>query len=192
MRPLVKLEGRVEGSPAEGVEGLQGEVGAGRAVQRRRVGEAGDAAWDEMQLLLRTNAEVQAQAVHGMEKMRVLGEELQRAKAGMTEVAAELKVKDIIIQSKDDQLQAKDREMHSKDLLLQAKDLILQAKDREISLLLQTKDSELRLPQAHIARLSAESSAGGAVRQPAPEPPARHKAPPPPPQTEPIAPPPPP
>ena len=51
MRPLVKLEdgaGPV-GSQAEEVEGLQEEAGAGGGVQRRRVGEAGDAALDEVQ-----------------------------------------------------------------------------------------------------------------------------------------------
>jgi hypothetical protein len=57
MRPVVKLEdGEVEG---QGAEGLQEEAGAGRAVQRRRVGEAGDAAWDEVQML-RLNMELQA------------------------------------------------------------------------------------------------------------------------------------
>ncbi len=51
MRPLVKLEdgaGPV-GSQAEEAEGLQEAAGAGRAVQRRRVGEAGNAALDEVQ-----------------------------------------------------------------------------------------------------------------------------------------------
>ena len=70
MRPVVKLEdGEVEG---QGAEGLQEEAGAGRAVQRRRVGEAGDAAWDEVQML-RLNMELQAQAIQGMERTRVLG-----------------------------------------------------------------------------------------------------------------------
>ena len=60
------------GSQAEEAEGLQEEAGAGRAVQRRRVGEAGHAALDEVQLL-RLNMEAQAQAIHGMERTRVLG-----------------------------------------------------------------------------------------------------------------------
>jgi hypothetical protein len=151
MRPLVKLEdgaGPV-GSQAEEAEGLQEEAGAGRAVQRRRVrvGEAGHAALDEVQLL-RLNMEAQAQAIHGMEQWtRVLGEELQRVKAGEAELAAELKVKDIMMQAKDD---------------------MLQAKDREISLLAQAKDREISLLRADNARLSAESAAVGASRQPAP------------------------
>ena len=61
MRPVVKLE---DGEEAEG--GRQEEAGAGRAVQRRRVGEAGDAAWDEVQML-RLNMEAQAQAIQGLE-----------------------------------------------------------------------------------------------------------------------------
>ena len=49
LRPVVKLEdGEVEG---QGAEELQEEAGSGRAVQRRRVGEAGYAAWDEAQML---------------------------------------------------------------------------------------------------------------------------------------------
>jgi TPR repeat protein len=166
LRPLVKLEdgaGPV-GSQEEEVEGLQEEAGAGRAVQRRRVGEAGHAALDEVQLL-RLNMEAKAQAIHGMEQTRVLGEELQRAKAGVAELAAELKVKDIMMQAKDDMLKAKDREMS----------LLAQAKDREMhtnNLLLQAKDTEISLLRADIARLSAESAAVGASRQPAPAPPA--------------------
>ena len=70
MRPVVKIEdGEGEG---QGAEGRQEEAGAGRAVQRRRVGEAGDAAWDEVQML-RLNMELQAQAIQGMERTRVLG-----------------------------------------------------------------------------------------------------------------------
>ena len=166
LRPLVKLEDGAGplGSQAEEVEGLgrQEEAGAGRAVQRRRVGEAGDAVLDEAQLL-RLNMEAQAQAIHGMEQTLVLGEELQRAKAGAAELAAELKVKDIMIQAKDREInllaQAKDREIEAKDREMHTKDLLLQAKDREISLL-----------HADIAQLNAESAAVGASRQPAPAP----------------------
>jgi TPR repeat protein len=172
MRPVVKLEdGEAKGQEAEG---MQEEAGAGRAVQRRRVGEAGDA--DEARLLW-LNMEAQAQAIQGLEQARVLGEELLQAKARVAELAAELKMrdealrsiiqsKDAVIQSKDDQLQSKDavlqaqgREMHSKDALLQAKDLLLQA-----------QDSELRLLHADIARLNAGCAAGGAARLPAPAP----------------------
>ena len=68
MRPVVKLEDGEGGAEAGG---LQEEAGAGRAVQRRRVGEAGDAAWDEVQML-RLNMEAQTQAIQGMEQTRVL------------------------------------------------------------------------------------------------------------------------
>jgi TPR repeat protein len=106
----------------------------------------------------------------------VLGEELQRAKAREAELSAELRVNvealQSIIQMKDVIIQAKDDQLQSKDVLLQAKDIIIQGKDREISLLLQAKDTELRVLQAENARLSAGSAAGGAARQPAPAPPA--------------------
>jgi hypothetical protein len=73
MRPVVKIEdGEGEGQGAEGLARLQEEAGAGRAVQRRRVGEAGDALWDEARLL-ELNMEAQAQAIQGMERARVLG-----------------------------------------------------------------------------------------------------------------------
>ena len=114
-------------------------------MQRRRVGEAGDAARDEVQML-RLNMEAQTQAIRGMEWTRVLGEELQQAKVRVAELSAELRVNvealQSIIQAKDDQLQTKD--------------VLLQAKDREISLL-----------QAENARLSAGSAAGGAAAVPA-------------------------
>jgi TPR repeat protein len=164
MRPVVKIEGG-EGE-GQGAEERQEEAGAGRAVQRgrRRVGEAGDAAWDEVQML-RLNMELQAQAIQGMEQSRVLREELLQAKARVAELAvekaqlaAELKIKDVVVQSKDTLLQAQAREMQTKDLLLQAK-------DREISVL-----------HADIERLNAGCAAGGAARQPVPAPPAQGEA----------------
>jgi hypothetical protein len=156
LRPVVKLEdGEAKGQEADGQPRLQEEAGAGRAVQRRRVGEAGDA--DEAQLL-RLNMELQAQAIQGMERARVLGEELLQAKARVAELSAELKVRDEALRSI----------MQSKDTVIQSKDAVLQAKD----LLLQAKDSEIRLLHADIARLSAGCAAGGAARQPAPAPPA--------------------
>jgi hypothetical protein len=60
IRPVVKLEDGEAKGPV-GAEGVQVEAGAGRAVQRRRVGEAGDA--DEAQLI-RLNMELQAQAIN--------------------------------------------------------------------------------------------------------------------------------
>jgi TPR repeat protein len=119
------------------------------------VGEAWDA--DEAQLL-RLNMEAQAQAIQGVERARVLGEELLQAKARVAELAAELKMRDEALRSI----------MQSKDTVIQSKDAVLQAKD----LLLQAKDSELRLLHVDIARLNAGCAAGGAARQPAPAPPA--------------------
>jgi TPR repeat protein len=133
------------------------------------VGEAGDA--DETRLLW-LNMEAQAQAIQGVERARVLGEELLQAKARVAELAAELKntaeALRSIIQSKDAVIQSKDDQLQSKDIIVQSKDALLQAKD----LLLQAKDSELRLLHADIARLNAGCAAGGAARQPAPAPPA--------------------
>jgi TPR repeat protein len=173
LRPVVKIEDGVDESQAE--VGRQEEAGAGRAVQRRRVGEAGHAALDEVQLL-RLNMEAQAQAIEGVERARVLGEELQRARAREVELAAELKIH-VDAQSKlQDVIQAKDTVIQAKDALLQAKDTIIQSKDREISLLLQGHASELRLLQADVARLSAERAAAGAARLPAPAPAAQGDA----------------
>jgi TPR repeat protein len=154
MRSVVKLEDRE--AKSQGTGGVQEEAGAGRAVQRPRVDEAGYAV--EAQLL-QLNMELQAQAIEGMEQTRVLGEELQQAKAGVAELAAELKVKDIMMQAKDDMLKAKDRELKAKGREVHTNNLLLQAKDREIGLL-----------HADIARLNAERAAVGASRQPAPAP----------------------
>jgi hypothetical protein len=50
--------------------------------------------------------EAEALAVEGMERTRVLGEELLQAKALIVQLEAEVRIKDGIIQSKDDQLKA--------------------------------------------------------------------------------------
>ena len=132
LRPVVKIEKIEYGRQAE--VGLQEEAGAGGAKQRRRVGEAGDAAWDEVQML-QLNMEAQAQAIQGMEQARALGEELQRARAREVELAAELKIH-VDAQSKlQEVIQAKDTVIQSKDALLLAQGALLQAKDKEISLL---------------------------------------------------------
>jgi uncharacterized protein (DUF3084 family) len=142
-------------------------------VQRRRVGEAGDA--DEARLL-RLNMEAQAQVIQGVERTRVLGDELLQAKARAAQLAAELKMREAalrsIIESKDAVIQSKDDQLQSKDIIVQSKDALLQAKD----LLLQAKDSQLRVLHADIARLNAGCAAGGAARQPAPSPPAQGEA----------------
>jgi hypothetical protein len=85
MRPVVKTEDGVGGGHAE--EGRQEEADAGGERQRRRVNEAGDAVSAEAGLMFRMNAELQAQAIEGMERTRVLGEELQRAKVQIAELA---------------------------------------------------------------------------------------------------------
>jgi TPR repeat protein len=169
MRPVVKIEDR-EGE-GQGAEGLQEEAGAGRAVQRRRVGEAGDAVWDEAQLL-RLSMEGQAQAILGMEQARALGEELQRAKARIAELAAELKNHVEALQLKETLLLSKDVVIHSKDALLQAQAREMQTKD----LLLQARDREISVLHADIERLNAGSAAGGAARQTAPAPPTQCEA----------------
>ena len=134
MRPVIKVEdGEVEG---QGAEGLQEEAGAGRAVQRRRVGEAGDAAWDEVQML-RLNMEAHAQAIQGMEQARLLGEELQRARAREAELAAEKAQLAAEVKNNSEVLQLKDALLHSKDVIIQSKDALLQAKDRDNCLLQQ-------------------------------------------------------
>jgi hypothetical protein len=78
MRPVVRLE---DGEGRAEVEG---------GVQRRRVGEAGDAARDEAHLLL-LNTEAQAQAIQCMEQARVL-------EARVAALAAEAKIKDEALQ----------------------------------------------------------------------------------------------
>jgi hypothetical protein len=105
------------------------------------VGEAGDAAWDEVQML-RLNMEAQAQAIHGMEQARVLGEELLQAKVQIAELAAEVK----------NTAEA----LHS---IIQSKDALLQA-----------QETTIRLLHADIARLNAGCAGSGAAPQPAPAP----------------------
>ena len=142
-------------------------------MQRRRVGEAGDAARDEDQVrLLWMNMEAQAQAIEGMERARVLGEELQRAKARVAELAAELKNNVETLHLKEALLLSKDVVIHSKDALLQAQAREMQTKD----LLLRAKDREISVLHADIERLNAGSAAGCAARPPAPAPPAQGEA----------------
>jgi TPR repeat protein len=127
--------------------------------------------WDEARLL-RLNMEAQAQAIEGMERARVLGEELQRAKARVAELAAEVKIR-------DEALHAKEALLLSKDVVIQSKDALLQAQAREMQtkdLLLQAKDREISVLHADIARLNAGCAAGGAARPPAPAPPAHVEA----------------
>jgi hypothetical protein len=56
-------------------------------------------------------------------------------------------------------------ELHIKDALLHAKNALLEAKDKEISFLMQSqsKDSEIRLLQADVTRLSAKHASAGAA-----------------------------
>jgi TPR repeat protein len=142
MRPVVKLE--EEGQEAEGV---QEEAGAVLAAQRRRVGEAGDA--DDAQLLW-LNMELQAQAIQGVERARVLGEELLQTKARVAELAAEKAKLAAEFKMRDEALRSITQ---SKDAVIKSKDAVLQAKDR----LLQAKDSELRLLHADVAAAQGEA-----------------------------------
>jgi TPR repeat protein len=102
MRPVVKVENGV--GRALAVEGLQPEADAGRPWLRRRLSEAGAAVSDEA-LSRRAFLEADALAVEGMERTRVLGEELLQAKAQIAKLEAEARIQDVIIQSKDEQLQ---------------------------------------------------------------------------------------
>ena len=123
MRPVVvKVEDGVGGAVAD--EGLQPEADAGQPWQRRRLSEAGAAVSDEA-LSRRAYLEAQALAVEGMERTRVLGEELLQAKALIAKLEAEVRIKDGIIQSKDVIIQSKDEVLQSKDALLLAKDVII-------------------------------------------------------------------
>ena len=172
----MKIEDGAEGGH-HAEEGRQEEAGAGRERQRRRVNEAGDAVSDDAWLLFRSNAELQAQAIRGMEETRVLGEELRHAKVRMAELAADAKVRmaelAAEVKIKDEALQAKEAITKLKDDLLQSKEALLQTKDD----LLQAKDAEIRLLRADNARLSAQPAAVAAAPQPAPAPAAAAAAP---------------
>ena len=102
MRPVVKVENGV--GRALAVEGLQPEADAGRPWLRRRLSEAGAAVSDEA-LSRRAFLEADALAVEGMERTRVLGEELLQAQALIAKLEAEARIQVAIIQSKDEQLQ---------------------------------------------------------------------------------------
>jgi TPR repeat protein len=171
MRPVVKVEDGVGGAVAD--EGLQPEADAGRPWQRRRLSEAGAAVSDEA-LSRRAYLEAQALAVEGMERTRVLGEELLQAKALIAKLEAEARIKDVIIQSKDGIIQSKDEQLKAdirfKDELLQAKDVIIQSKDDQLRSKddqLHAKDAQLRLHPAGMAPFNADSAAVGAAQQPA-------------------------
>ena len=149
---MVTVEVGVEGAVAD--EGPQPEADAGRPWQRCRLSEAGAALSDKE--LSRRALEADALAVEGMERTRVLGGELLQAHALIARLEAEVRIKDVIIQSKDDQLKAetrsKDEALQSKDALLQAKDDIIQSKDA----IIQSKDDQLLLAKdAQLAALAA-------------------------------------
>jgi hypothetical protein len=57
----------------------------------------------------RAYLEAETPTVEGMERTRVLGEELLQAKALIAQLKAEVRIKDVIIQSKDDMLHSKKR-----------------------------------------------------------------------------------
>jgi TPR repeat protein len=97
----------------------------------------------------------------------VLGEELQRAKVRIAELAAEVKMREEALQAKEALLQTITK---SKDDLLQSKELLLQTIAKSKEELLQAKDAEIRLLHADNARLSAQAAAAGAAPPPAPAP----------------------
>ena len=131
-------------------EKRQEEAGAGRAVQRRRVGEAGDAAWDEVQML-RSLLESKDVLIQSKDD--------------------QLQCKDVMIQYKDVQLQSKDTLLQAHQSTIQYKDDQLQCRDA----LLQAHKTTIRLLHADIARLNAGCAAGGVARQPAPAPAAQRQ-----------------
>jgi len=151
-------------------EGRGEEAGTGRAL-RRRLDEGGAAVQDERRLL-RAHAEAQALAIQGMEQTRVIGEQLVQAKSRIAELTAEMKIKDAVMQEKErlfrELIQSKDVALQEKEShfgeLINSKDVALQCKDE----LLQSKDAEIRLLHADLARSSAEEAAGGAAPHPAP------------------------
>jgi hypothetical protein len=132
MRPVVKIEDGAGGGHAQ--EGRQEEADAGGERQRRRLNDAGDAVSAEAGLMFRANAELQAQAIEGMERTRVQGEELQRAKVRIAELAAEVKMREEALQAKEALLQTITK---SKDELLLCKTALLQAKDAEMKTITQ-------------------------------------------------------
>ena len=120
--------------------------------------------------------EAQAQAIEGMERARVQGEELQRAKVRIAELAAEVKMRDEALQAKEAIAKLNDAAFQSKETLFQtitkSKDDLLLCKDA----LLQAKDAEIRLLHADNARLSAQAAVAGAALPPAPAPAAARAA----------------
>jgi hypothetical protein len=129
MRPVVKIEDGAGGGHAQ--EGRQEEADAGGERQRRRLNDAGDAVSAEAGLMIQANAVLQAQAIEGME---VQGEELQRAKVRIAELAAEVKMREEALQAKEALLQTITK---SKDELLLCKTALLQAKDAEMKTITQ-------------------------------------------------------
>jgi hypothetical protein len=122
MRPVVKIELGVDAE-----EGRQEEAGAGRAVQRRRLGEAGDAARDE-ERLFHSILEAQAQAIQGMEQARMLSEALQRA----NERLSELSTQNAVVTS---ELKASAEALQAKDTIIQLNRDLLKAKESELRIL---------------------------------------------------------
>lgn len=148
----MKIEDGAGGGHAE--EGLQEEADAGGERQHRSVNEAGEAVSAEAGLMLRENAELQAQAIEGMERTQMLGEELQRTKVRIAELAAEVKMRDEALL----QTIAK-----SKDDLLLCKDALPQAKDAEIRCL-RVDDARLSAHAAAAAAAARASCSSGCVR----------------------------
>ena len=97
-------EERCWGKPTEA--GLQEEQDAGCAVQRRRVGEAGDAR-DEARMH-RLNMQAHAMFYKGLTQVDVLWEELVQVRAREAELNKNAAALQSIIESKDSEIQSKD------------------------------------------------------------------------------------
>jgi len=130
LRPVVKKTG-AGGSQAE--VGLQEEPDAGRAVQRRRVGQEGEGWWwlaqdeNDQKRMNRLLMEQHKMMYQGLSQADIYWEYLQEAKAREAELTKNAAALQSIIKLKDSVIQSKDA-------------------------LLQTMDSELRRLKAEIAR----------------------------------------
>jgi hypothetical protein len=93
MRPLIKVEDGQEEARSD--RGQEEEADAGRGRRRRpNEGAAAEPVTDETQLLRAAHAEAQALAFGEMENARMVGLELQQAKADVARLQAEANVKE--------------------------------------------------------------------------------------------------
>jgi hypothetical protein len=108
-------------------EADKGQEEAGGAGREQRRPDQGAAAADETRCRRGAHAEAQAQAFRGMEQTRVMRLELVQAKADVSKLQAEAKLKDKAFQA-----------FQSKESLWQA---VIRSKDEQLSSLLVSKDA---------------------------------------------------